>query len=118
MELWGTAGFYVQMLLTMTLGLYVGRHRWVQRADELMPQLTSRLRDWLDRPADPDAPMACMRTLHTLKGGARLAGAMRIGEMAHRLESLVQQLAAPGAHPAAADIEALAGQVLALATEI
>ncbi len=39
MELWGTAGFYVQMLLTMTLGLYVGRHRWVQRADELMPQI-------------------------------------------------------------------------------
>ena len=28
-----------------------------------------------------------MRTLHTLKGGARLAGAMRLGEMAHRLET-------------------------------
>lgn len=37
MQLWDSAGFYVQMLLTMTLGLVVGRHRWVQRTDELMP---------------------------------------------------------------------------------
>ena len=36
---------------------------------------------------DRRTPAACMRTLHTLKGGARLAGAMRLGEMAHRLET-------------------------------
>jgi len=39
MELWNSAGFYVQMLLTMALGLLVGRHRWVQRTAELMPQI-------------------------------------------------------------------------------
>ena len=33
-----------------------------------------------------------MRTLHTLKGGARLAGAMRLGEMAHRLETRIERL--------------------------
>ena len=67
-----------------------------EEADELLPQLQARLRDWLDRPADPDAPMACMRTLHTLKGGARLAGAMRLGELAHRLETAIETLAARG----------------------
>ncbi|MBA4177785.1 MAG: hybrid sensor histidine kinase/response regulator [Leptothrix sp. (in: Bacteria)] len=77
-----------------------------EEADELLPQLQSRLRDWHDRPADPDAPMACMRTLHTLKGGARLAGAMRLGEVAHRLETDIESLATQG-EATAHDIEPL-----------
>ena len=39
MQLWDSAGLYVQMLLTMTLGLLAGRHRWAQRTAELMPQI-------------------------------------------------------------------------------
>ena len=71
-----------------------------EEADELLPQLQSRLRDWALHPSDADAPSACMRTLHTFKGGARLAGAMRLGEMAHRLETAVEHLAAtPGIEP-------------------
>jgi len=81
-----------------------------EEADELLPVLHGSLRDWARAPGDASAPSACMRCLHTFKGSARLAGAMRLGEMAHRLETLVQRLAAPGAAPAAADIEALAGQ--------
>jgi chemosensory pili system protein ChpA (sensor histidine kinase/response regulator) len=65
-----------------------------EEAEELLPQLQSRLRDWLQRPGDRGAAFACMRTLHTFKGGARLAGAMRLGEMAHRLETAVEHLAA------------------------
>ena len=71
-----------------------------EEAEELLPQLQSRLRDWLEGPTDADAPMACMRTLHTLKGGARLAGAMQLGEVAHRLETDIEALVARG------DIEA------------
>ena len=67
-----------------------------EEAEELLPQLQSRLRDWLDRPADADAPMACMRTLHTLKGGARLVGAMQLGEVAHRLETDIEALVQRG----------------------
>ncbi|MCE2914547.1 MAG: Hpt domain-containing protein [Rubrivivax sp.] len=63
-----------------------------EEADELLPQLQQRLREWVDRPADAAAPAACMRTLHTFKGGARLAGAMRLGELAHRLETAVEHL--------------------------
>ena len=65
-----------------------------EEADELLPQLQNRLREWHDHPGNPGAPAACMRTLHTFKGGARLAGAMRLGEMAHRLESAVEHLSA------------------------
>ena len=33
------------------------------------------------QPGDAQAPAGAMRALHTLKGGARLAGAMRLGEL-------------------------------------
>ena len=65
-----------------------------EEADELLPQLQARLRDWHDHPGNAAAPDACMRTLHTFKGGARLAGAMRLGEMAHVLESAIERLSA------------------------
>jgi chemosensory pili system protein ChpA (sensor histidine kinase/response regulator) len=78
-----------------------------EEATELLPQLASRMRDWAQRPTDAAGPSACMRTLHTLKGGARLAGAMRLGERAHRLESAIERLAASEAAVSAADIEAL-----------
>ncbi|KPF44209.1 hypothetical protein IP80_18055, partial [beta proteobacterium AAP65] len=77
-----------------------------EEAEELLPQLQSRLRDWLERPGDADAPMACMRTLHTLKGGARLAGAMRLGEVAHLLETDIEHLVARG-DVSAADVDPL-----------
>ena len=48
-------------------------------------------------PRDHAHAAACMRTLHTLKGGARLAGAMRLGEMAHRLETRIERLTATDA---------------------
>ena len=65
-----------------------------EEADELLPQLQGRLREWHDHPGNDAAPAACMRTLHTFKGGARLAGAMRLGEMAHVLESAIERLSA------------------------
>ena len=75
--------------------------------DELLPQLHASLRDWARRPADAAPPSACMRCLHNLKGSARLAGAMRLGEIAHRLETLVSRLATEGAGARAADIDTL-----------
>ncbi len=65
-----------------------------EEAEELLPQLQGKLRDWAERPADMEAPSACMRTLHTFKGGARLAGAMRLGEIAHQLEAAIERLVA------------------------
>ena len=65
-----------------------------EEGQELLPQLAARMRDWQRRPSDANGPSGCMRTLHTLKGGARLAGAMRLGEMAHRLETAIEHLLA------------------------
>ncbi|MEK8085526.1 Hpt domain-containing protein [Aquabacterium sp. A3] len=65
-----------------------------EEAQELLPQLAVQARQWLDMPDHPAAATACMRTLHTFKGGARLAGAMRLGEMAHRMESAIERLLA------------------------
>ncbi len=65
-----------------------------EEAQELLPQLGSQVRDWLDAPENAAFGTACMRTLHTFKGGARLAGAMRLGELAHRLESAIEHLVA------------------------
>jgi len=84
-----------------------------EEAHELLPQLASRMRDWAARPSDPAGPAACMRTLHTLKGGARLAGAMRLGELAHRLETAIEHLAARE-HHREEDVEALFARVDAI----
>ena len=77
-----------------------------EEGSELLPQLSSRLRDWSHSPHDPSMATSAMRTLHTLKGGARLAGAMRLGEMAHRLENRIEALLGQE-RPSAADIDAL-----------
>jgi chemosensory pili system protein ChpA (sensor histidine kinase/response regulator) len=61
-----------------------------EEAEDLLPQLQSQLRQWQSQPQDRASAAACMRTLHTFKGAARLVGAMRQGELAHRLESAVQ----------------------------
>ena len=45
-----------------------------------------------DATEDMAARTLVLRALHTLKGSARLAGAMRLGEMAHRFESAVEQI--------------------------
>lgn len=65
-----------------------------EEAGELLHELHARLRDWTSHAQDASRGDACMRTLHTFKGGARLAGAMQLGELAHRLESDVLALLA------------------------
>ncbi|MDB5930850.1 MAG: CheA signal transduction histidine kinase [Polaromonas sp.] len=54
---------------------------------ELMPRLGAALRQWAEKPTVQAPRLEVLRVLHTLKGSARLAGAMRLGEMAHRIES-------------------------------
>ncbi|MDL2339066.1 MAG: Hpt domain-containing protein, partial [Pseudomonadota bacterium] len=87
-----------------------------EEGEELLGELAIRLLDWARQPDDARQPAGAMRTLHTLKGGARLAGAMRLGELVHRLESRIENLMAlPAETPAtAADIEPLLGRCDAL----
>ena len=63
---------------------------------DLLPALAEQLRLWANDMNNMSAGVVVMRALHTFKGGARLAGAMRMGEKAHRLETLVEQVIARG----------------------
>jgi chemosensory pili system protein ChpA (sensor histidine kinase/response regulator) len=83
-----------------------------EEAAELLPQLGGALREWALHP-EAEAPRAAtLRALHTLKGSARLAGAMRMGERAHRMESEIESVGAHGADHAA--VEALLARFDAL----
>ncbi|MEO5661442.1 MAG: Hpt domain-containing protein [Polaromonas sp.] len=64
---------------------------------ELMPRLGTALRQWTESPAGLGARQEVLRVLHTLKGSARLAGAMRLGEMAHRVESEISSVGSEAA---------------------
>ncbi|MEG0945738.1 MAG: Hpt domain-containing protein [Comamonas sp.] len=63
-----------------------------EEAVELLPTMGAAMRDWAAHPTRVEARSTLLRALHTLKGSARLAGAMRMGEMAHRLESALEAL--------------------------
>ncbi|HMN93593.1 MAG TPA: Hpt domain-containing protein [Hydrogenophaga sp.] len=65
---------------------------FADEAAELLPQLGSALRQWVARPDNGSARAEVLRNLHTLKGSARLAGALRLGEMVHRMETQAERL--------------------------
>ncbi|WP_439113708.1 Hpt domain-containing protein [Hydrogenophaga sp.] len=67
---------------------------FADEALELLPQLGGALRQWVARPDNGSARSEVLRNLHTLKGSARLAGALRLGEMAHRMETAAERLGA------------------------
>ncbi len=63
-----------------------------EESQELLPQLSASLRQWEACPDSLDARQNVLRMLQTLKGSARLVGAIRLSDMAHRLESDVEQI--------------------------
>ncbi|WP_460557015.1 hybrid sensor histidine kinase/response regulator [Comamonas piscis] len=63
-----------------------------EEAQELLPKLGAALREWSADPMYLPPRGEVLRHLHTLKGSARLAGAMRLGEMSHRMESEVEDI--------------------------
>jgi chemosensory pili system protein ChpA (sensor histidine kinase/response regulator) len=78
-----------------------------EEALELFPQMSSALRQWTSRPSNTGARSEVLRGLHTLKGSARLAGAMRLGELAHRMETAIEHT--PEDEASTAKIEPLTG---------
>ncbi|MEP7083218.1 MAG: Hpt domain-containing protein, partial [Betaproteobacteria bacterium] len=60
---------------------------FLEEAHELFPHAGALLRDWRRSPNQREYAQNLRRTLHTLKGSARMAGAMRLGEMTHLMES-------------------------------
>ncbi len=75
-----------------------------EEADELSAEIGDALRQLRSNPLNEEPRNALARLMHTLKGSARMAGAMRLGEAVHRLES---RLEAAGANSSDALIDEL-----------
>lgn len=79
---------------------------FIEEGRDLLPEIGRLLRAWQQTPADAGLPHALLRALHTLKGSARMAGAMELGQHAHDIETRIDQLMQAGA-PDALALDAL-----------
>ncbi len=66
---------------------------FLEEAADLYSQITSDMRSWIERPSENIYGKNLQRTLHTLKGSARMVGAMRLGELTHITETHVEKAA-------------------------
>jgi chemosensory pili system protein ChpA (sensor histidine kinase/response regulator) len=87
-----------------------------EEALELLPVLGGSMRQWVEQATDMAARGMVLRALHTLKGSARLAGALRLGEMAHRMESEIESLGTEAVQ--SQDIAALMSRVDAMEAKL
>lgn len=63
-----------------------------EEASELIDATESALHAWADDRSNGEHLVALKRPLHTLKGGARMAGVLSMGDLAHEIETLVNQI--------------------------
>jgi chemosensory pili system protein ChpA (sensor histidine kinase/response regulator) len=72
---------------------------FTEEATELIEAAEAALADWRREPQAAERLAALRRPLHTLKGGARMAGIAAMGDLSHEIETLVNQIDS-GAVPA------------------
>src|SRR5688572_2020243 len=63
---------------------------FVEEAEQIVPEIGADLREWKANPGDEKVHQALRRLLHTLKGSARMAGAIRLGELCHLMEGRIE----------------------------
>ena len=63
---------------------------FLEEAHAALPELGQQLRTWEATPQDRNIPSLLLRNLHTVKGSARMAGAMTLGQAAHEMESAIE----------------------------
>ncbi|HEU4375466.1 MAG TPA: Hpt domain-containing protein, partial [Telluria sp.] len=77
---------------------------FLEEATDLLPAIGNGLRQWQQNPADTGPAQNLLRTLHTVKGSARMAGAMRLGQHTHEIETQIENMVHAGTStPAAFD---------------
>ncbi|WP_369937000.1 Hpt domain-containing protein [Xanthomonas tesorieronis] len=67
---------------------------FVEEGKDLLDHCDRLIADLRAAPQDRDALAGLQRDLHTLKGGARMAGVNAIGDLGHGIESLLEAVAA------------------------
>ncbi len=65
---------------------------FTEEATELIETSEAALSAWRAEPQSAERLAALKRPLHTLKGGARMAGITAMGDLSHELETLVNQV--------------------------
>lgn len=71
---------------------------FIEEGQDMLPELSGLLRSWRNDLENLHWSHAILRILHTLKGSARMAGAMRLGQHLHEMESGIEavlQLSVP-----------------------
>lgn len=68
---------------------------FLEEADELMEELDESIHAWESDWDSTEAPDVMKRALHTLKGGARLASQIQLGELTHNYESYLISVGGP-----------------------
>jgi len=72
---------------------------FLEEAQELFEQLDEAISAWERDPEGGEGPEEMKRALHTMKGGARLSGLNRLGELVHDYESYLIGLDSTAADP-------------------
>ncbi len=70
---------------------------FLEEADDLLESMESAIGRWEEKRDDGDAVDDMLRILHTLKGGARLAGQKSLGDLTHDLEQHLTEAQQQGA---------------------
>ncbi|HEY3859630.1 MAG TPA: Hpt domain-containing protein, partial [Gammaproteobacteria bacterium] len=60
-----------------------------EEASELLESSDTSLHHWSQNKTDPDMVAQLQRNLHTLKGGARMAGLTPMGDLSHEMETVL-----------------------------
>ncbi|RIK85560.1 MAG: hypothetical protein DCC70_14800 [Burkholderiales bacterium] len=63
---------------------------FIEEATDYLPKIGENLRRWQAAPADRSVQQLLMRHLHTIKGSARMAGAMALGQLVHEMETRIE----------------------------
>jgi chemotaxis protein histidine kinase CheA len=69
---------------------------FLEEAGELYPQIAGALLAWREQPDNAQIERKLIHNLHTLKGSARMTGALRLGELVHLMEDHMDNAAVRG----------------------
>ena len=62
---------------------------FLEEGTEILDESDHTIHEWKENPDDQDYINELQRQLHTLKGGARMAGIVELGDLGHSVESLL-----------------------------
>jgi chemosensory pili system protein ChpA (sensor histidine kinase/response regulator) len=91
---------------------------FLEEGVEILDAADNLLESWRQAPEDEQIITEFQRQLHTLKGGARMAGFRNIGDLSHALESLVIDISETRRVPEQAMLEAVGAALDRLSSQV